>query len=216
MDVRRPCVPNHAYWRDTHRPRKLCPKIPTNDVPKARYLDSELVRLLRNDVAEFNDWRRRNPDALVDLSDADFHNANLSGANLSGARLWRAFLNYANLSRVNAQWADFRHAELFMANLRNGDFSYARFDGADLHRIGRGGANFFEASFEGAGLPPFFNPPLPTTFYWPVEEHPPEPRDKGAAETAAEAAGAGCAFIVMVIFAIIVVGAIAGSCIGAA
>ena len=64
--------------------------------------NSDLVKLLLEDVDGWNRWRQRNPDAEVDLSGADLEQADLvvadlSGANLAGARLVLSNLKAADL-----------------------------------------------------------------------------------------------------------------------
>lgn len=69
--------------------------------------ETEHIRILRQGVAEWNNWRRANPDIVPDLSEAG-----LQGANLSGANLQRANLQGANLLGVELVVADLRKASI--------------------------------------------------------------------------------------------------------
>jgi uncharacterized protein YjbI with pentapeptide repeats len=60
----------------------------------------EHLALLQQGTAIWNDWRKRNPGSLPDLSGANLRQANLDGANLCGANLSGANLSGANLSRT--------------------------------------------------------------------------------------------------------------------
>jgi hypothetical protein len=86
----------------------------------------EMVKLLRSSVADFNAWRRCNPDEAIDLSgasfawndlsganlsdaslrEADFYRADLTGANLSDSNLYRAMLTDSKLTGVRMSWGD--------------------------------------------------------------------------------------------------------------
>ena len=79
----------------------------------------ELLALLA-DVQAWNQWRRDNPGAVIDLRWVDLHEADLSGANLHGADLCRADLCRADLCRANLC-----RANLCGANLREANIDYS-------------------------------------------------------------------------------------------
>lgn len=67
------------------------------------------LRILRQGVVAWNEWRIKNPDAKVDLRGSDFIDANLMTANLdnvdlSGANLTGADLSKAGLLGCKPQW----------------------------------------------------------------------------------------------------------------
>src|SRR6266699_1411321 len=68
----------------------------------------EQWKLLRKNVAAWNQWRQEHPDIRPDLSYADLHNTNLS----------RADLSYANFRGANLRDAILHNAILHNANLR--------------------------------------------------------------------------------------------------
>ena len=81
----------------------------------------ELVKLLSSDVAEWNTWRRDNPDMVINLYGADLTEANLTEANLYEANLTRANLTEANLTEANLTEANLYGADLTEANLTGAD-----------------------------------------------------------------------------------------------
>jgi len=93
--------------------------------------------LIKDRIDHWNDWRRKNPKVVPDLSGADLSGADLAGANLARANLFRADLSQADLSR----------ATLFKANLSQADLAGANLDGADLS-----GAFLIRANLSGASL----------------------------------------------------------------
>ena len=57
--------------------------------------NEEQLAILKQDADTWNEWRKKNPEAMIDLSrtnlsGADLSKADLSGADLSGANLIRA------------------------------------------------------------------------------------------------------------------------------
>jgi len=94
--------------------------------------NKEHVTLIKQGVEVWNQWRRENPEARPDLSQANLTGAHLVEANLSDANLFWADLAHANLLK-----ADFSRASLFGANLC----------GANLHR-----ANLCDADLSDTGL----------------------------------------------------------------
>ena len=116
--------------------------------------DEEQLALLRQGVAEWNEWRKQNSDIPIDLSEADLVGANLTDAFLRRADLSQADLSWANLNRIVLHDAilhdsvivmtDLSGANLFAANLsaanlsdtnlRRADLSLAELTSATLHR----------------------------------------------------------------------------------
>jgi Pentapeptide repeats (8 copies) len=121
--------------------------------------DSEHVEVLRRGPRSWNDWRRRNPATVpnltrlslsaaerqmgvmnggpVDLAAARLRNASLrfatlSGANLAGADLSGADLTDARLDGANLTDADLSHAVLNRTDFAGAKLSGARLDGASL------------------------------------------------------------------------------------
>jgi uncharacterized protein YjbI with pentapeptide repeats len=95
------------------------------------------LKILKQGVERWNEWREENPEVRPDLAKAD-----LGEANLSGASLWQAKLTEANLIGAN----------LHGAELDGSDLSYARLDGADLREADLGGAYVRDADLHGANL----------------------------------------------------------------
>jgi uncharacterized protein YjbI with pentapeptide repeats len=116
--------------------------------------DADQLAKLNEGVEAWNQWRKENLQAAIDLSEADLagkdltgadlRDANLSGANLResklgpGTLLWRANLSDAKLYKADLSGAElqdvkFARADLFYANLRE-----AKLRSADLS-LARGG-----------------------------------------------------------------------------
>lgn len=120
------------------------------------------LRFLLDGVADWNDWRKENPDKWIDLSFAHLSGADLNGANLrradlngahlSGANLRRADLSWANLNRANLNGAHLSGANLRRADLKDADLSGADLNGADLRDADLSDADLIQADLRDADL----------------------------------------------------------------
>ena len=124
--------------------------------------DEEQLRLLKQGVKAWDDWRKRAPDTRVDLRKAnlsgtnlgkvDLSEADLSGANLREAGLGWANLRAADLSRADLSRADLSGADLIGSNLSGADLSGADLGGADLTRANLREANLWKANLSVVNL----------------------------------------------------------------
>jgi Pentapeptide repeats (8 copies) len=89
--------------------------------------NKEHLARLKQGVEAWNQWRRENPDARPDLSQANLGGAHLVEADLSGTNLFWADLAHANLHN-----ADFSRSNLFGANLCGANLHKAILHDADL------------------------------------------------------------------------------------
>lgn len=116
--------------------------------------NEEHLKIIKQGVNAWNQWREENPDTIPDLSQADIRgyqlqkinleNANLKEvklqhSNLTGANLENANLNKAKLLETNLQSANLKNANLSGAGLLESNLQYADLDGAKLN-----GAQFNE------------------------------------------------------------------------
>ncbi|MCP3960754.1 MAG: toll/interleukin-1 receptor domain-containing protein [bacterium] len=133
----------------------------------------EHLKILKQGVEVWNQWREDRGDLLPDFRSADLqgadlqgaalksalmHQSKLRGADLRGADLHGAQLKDASLLRANLQgvslWrANLMGADLRGANLRHGhllgaNFAGARIDGADFQRSVLNGAKFWRQLFD--------------------------------------------------------------------
>lgn len=117
----------------------------------------EHVEILKQGVEVWNRWRRKHPDIVPDLSEADLNGANLSGANLSETNLRLANLRWTDLGEADLKLADLRRADLSEANLREAVLNGANLKGADLTEVNLrwtdlSGAHISEAVLKDADL----------------------------------------------------------------
>jgi uncharacterized protein YjbI with pentapeptide repeats len=106
----------------------------------------EHLTLLKQGVADWNHWRRANPEIELDLT-----TANLSNADLCWARLSRANLKEADLSRADLNGADLKEADFSGANLSEA-MLVADLSGANLSKANLRNANLIEARLDKVNL----------------------------------------------------------------
>jgi uncharacterized protein YjbI with pentapeptide repeats len=109
--------------------------------------NEEHLRILKEGVKVWNEWRRVNTFAKTDLIAADLSRANLSRASLIGADLSLANLSLANFTGADLSGADLIGAELVGANLSEAVLSEAVLIGSNLSRANLGEANLDNTSF---------------------------------------------------------------------
>lgn len=99
--------------------------------------DKKQLEILKQGADAWNDWRRQNPLAVIDLIDADLPGADIRWARLSGA----------NLARANLAGADMR-----LTTLDNAKFDDANLADAKLDRATMVSASFADANLNHASL----------------------------------------------------------------
>jgi uncharacterized protein YjbI with pentapeptide repeats len=122
------------------------------------------LKIVKQGVEAWNEWRAANRDIKPDLGGANLHGANLSGADLGHANLSRAILSgvglkgailsfadllTANLSGANLRGTNLSGADLRDANLVEANLSHAELFGADLTRAFVGLTNFADVDLSG-------------------------------------------------------------------
>ncbi len=115
------------------------------------------IALLKGSIPDWNEWRKANPRACIDLRRADLFGADLRRASLfdvdlSDADLRGADLSDADLSRANVRDASLRGASLRGANLSDADLSSTNLRHADLRDANLRHADLRGASLRGANL----------------------------------------------------------------
>jgi uncharacterized protein YjbI with pentapeptide repeats len=108
--------------------------------------------MITRNVAEWNDWRKKNPDLRPNLIDAnlrgiDLTSANLAKVNLSGANLSSAILRGADLTDSFLVEANLQEADLNGGMVRRRKKLRTYLDRAKLH-----GADLSRASFRYASM----------------------------------------------------------------
>ncbi|MEM7759843.1 MAG: pentapeptide repeat-containing protein [Cyanobacteria bacterium P01_A01_bin.40] len=104
--------------------------------------DETHLKILREGVKVWNQWRKDNPDIEPDLSRSQLKDANLYGINLSRV----------NLTGVDFTGADLRSAQLIHANLYGANFFSSNLTSADLRKANLGGAYLFCANLSRVDL----------------------------------------------------------------
>ena len=99
--------------------------------------NEEHLKIIKQGVEAWNNWREENPDVKPNLSEAD---------------LSEVSLREVDLSEVSLSWADLREADLFGADLFKADFFRADLSGADLSGANLNGTDLFRADLIGANL----------------------------------------------------------------
>jgi hypothetical protein len=99
--------------------------------------NQEQLSILNQGVEVWNNWRKENPNAEIDLSKTSLKRKFLQNFHLSGANL-----SVTDFSEADLAWADLSEANLFKANL------YL----ADLYETDLRGANLVDATLVGAHM----------------------------------------------------------------
>ncbi|NEQ49553.1 MAG: pentapeptide repeat-containing protein [Leptolyngbya sp. SIO3F4] len=107
--------------------------------------DAEQLRLLRQGIDEWNQWRKNNSEIPITLS-----RAYLRGIYLRGADLHGAYLRGADLSRADLRGADLRGADLSAAYLHSADLSQTQVLRTHLERAVLTGACIEDWNINGA------------------------------------------------------------------
>jgi hypothetical protein len=114
---------------------------------------NELIKMLQNgEIKEFNQYRKDNPNEVINLYCADLSSADLRSANLSFANLRSADLSSADLRSANLSFANLSSADLSFANFRGTDLRYANLCGTDLRYANLCDADLRDADLRGADL----------------------------------------------------------------
>jgi uncharacterized protein YjbI with pentapeptide repeats len=96
--------------------------------------DEEHLKILRQGVAVWNEWRQQNPEALrPDLRGANLRDTNLTGADLRSVDLCGADLCWADLYKADLRGADLYEAHLIGARLIKTDLRDATLTGSSVH-----------------------------------------------------------------------------------
>jgi len=94
--------------------------------------NEEHLKILKQGVEVWNQWRKENMGLAPDLSGADLHGADLHGADLSGADLLTTNLSGADLSGADLALAALKWADLSGADLSGAILAWASFLLTDL------------------------------------------------------------------------------------
>lgn len=101
--------------------------------------DTEHLKLLKEGVTKWNQWRQEHPETRPDLHEAmlstlDLRGANLSEADLGGANLAKVNLVGVNLAESDLRSADLRGTDLSRSNLSGVNFSKSTIDIYTIYR----------------------------------------------------------------------------------
>lgn len=97
--------------------------------------NEEHLKILKQGVHVWNDWRLNTPYEMPDLTEADLSGMNLTEAIFSDTNLSNAILIEANLDRANLTGANLTGADLNAVILRYSDLSNADLSNAELTMV---------------------------------------------------------------------------------
>jgi uncharacterized protein YjbI with pentapeptide repeats len=103
-------------------------------------------------VEAWNHWRKQNPDARPDLSEANLLGSDLRCAQFHGVDLCEANLSRMDLGRANFSKAYLLGADLSNATLSHGNLTWSNLDGANLSGADFREAELFQAKLNFANL----------------------------------------------------------------
>jgi hypothetical protein len=112
----------------------------------------EHVKLLKQGVNKWNQWRGKNRLELPDLDGANFGGANLRTVNLRHANLRGADFSGADLNWADLNWAKLREATLTDTDLSGADLGQVDFTFADLSNANLQESDLWAADFSHAEL----------------------------------------------------------------
>jgi uncharacterized protein YjbI with pentapeptide repeats len=129
----------------------------TNDNNKNETIKPDWLQFLNEgNIEEFNKSRERDPNRIIDLSNADFSNKNLKSINFRSANLSGAKFAGANLSNANFSYADLQDANLSNANLVSSVIIGLKFGDNEKHYPLCQNANFDNAITDDENLSRYF------------------------------------------------------------
>jgi hypothetical protein len=114
--------------------------------------DENQLKILKQGVAAWNEWRKQTGPIKVDFSEADLDGDNLSEADLSGADLRKAQLSRATLTQADLSKANLTGAVLIAADLSAANLTGTTFGRASLLLAKLIGTDLIGADFSMAGL----------------------------------------------------------------
>lgn len=114
--------------------------------------NEEHIKLLKQGVNEWNEWRKLNLNIRPDLSGANLSNTDLKGFNLIGVNFNKANLSGINLDAADIDAADFRGTNLYGVDLCNRNLRGLNFIEANLKEVDLNGADLREANLSDADL----------------------------------------------------------------
>jgi hypothetical protein len=112
----------------------------------------EHLKILRDGIKVWNDWREDHPRTVPNLSEIDLSSSELTGVNLSYANLTSTILSRADLSHANLEGANLQSASLIEANLEEANLSSVNFSAGLLANANLTKANLKVANFNTAGF----------------------------------------------------------------
>ena len=85
----------------------------------------EQLKLIKQGVERWNQWREQNSNIKPDLSESDLRQAYLQKANLSHANLNKVKLQFSNLTGANLKETSLKKAKFQEANLQSANLEGA-------------------------------------------------------------------------------------------
>lgn len=114
--------------------------------------NQEQLAILKQGVDAWNKWRKENPNANIDISEAELRRINLRGCDLSGADLSKANLCEADLVIANLRGANLSRTDLVGVNLSGANLKGANLGKANLQKADLSETDLAEIDLRGANL----------------------------------------------------------------
>ena len=110
------------------------------------------LKIVRKGVANWNEWRARNPGIVPKLIAVSLVGENLAGVNFSSMFLAHADLRGADLRGADLRNSNASFADFYRANLTNAKLDSANFESAKLVGVDARGTSFQSARLEHVDL----------------------------------------------------------------
>ncbi len=112
--------------------------------------NEEHLKLIKNGIDNWNEWRQKNPELKPDLTLADLRGSKLQKINLNNSNLKECKLQFSNLSGAYLEGANLTKAKLQEACLQNTHMKSCNLSGAGMLESDLQNADLENANLEGA------------------------------------------------------------------
>jgi len=112
--------------------------------------NEEHLKLIQQEINDWNAWREKNPEIHPDLSEADLRGAKLQKINLDNSNLKGCKLQFSNLTGASLEGANLTKAKLQETCLQSSHMKNCNLSGAGMLESNLQYADLENANLEGA------------------------------------------------------------------